>query len=103
MTQQEKIQKAKSFDTFSENNYSILKSKLACNCEPYEDIFTFNRWSLQGFKINKGEHALKIITYVKFDIKNEKTGEIIKTISKPKSTCVFCRCQVTKQENKIAV
>jgi hypothetical protein len=98
---QEKAQQAKTFDTFSAQNYSILKAKLACTCEPYQDIFTFNRWSLQGYKINKGEHALKIMTYVKYDIR-DKNDNIVKTISKPKTTNVFCRCQVTQQK-QIAV
>ena len=85
---------AKQFDRFSAFNYAVIKSNLTCDCEPYEDVFTFKRWNLQGYKIQKGAKSIKINTYIPFNIKDEKTGKIIKTITKPKTSCVFCRCQV---------
>ena len=84
---------ATKFDRFSAFNYSLIKSSLKCNCEPYQDVFTFKRWNLQGYKIQKGVKSIKINTYVPIDIKNDQ-GETIKTITKPKTSCVFCRCQV---------
>src|SRR5438034_428572 len=42
---------ARSFDGYSVANAIAVKTALAergCACEPYEDVFTFNRWRAQG-------------------------------------------------------
>jgi hypothetical protein len=100
MRKQFNNQNAKEFDRFSPANYMLIKSQLTCTCEPYEDIFTLNRWNAQGYKIIKGQKAIKINAYIPIDIKDDK-GNITKTITKPKTTCVFCRCQVEEYAKQI--
>ncbi|USK72654.1 ArdC-like ssDNA-binding domain-containing protein [Peribacillus asahii] len=80
------------FERFSETNYEILKTELECECEPYQDIFTFNRWKAQGFFVKKGEKAYRIPTIIVSEKENKK-GEMEKKSFK-KTSCVFCRCQV---------
>lgn len=85
---------ARSFDGFSLMNATILANAAAskgCNCQPYTDWFTFNRWLAQGLAVKKGEHGTKLSIFVVKDV--EKDG---KTDTKkiPWTTTVFCRCQV---------
>lgn len=87
---------AKKFEGFSEVNYEILKETLECDCEPYVDIFTFNRWKAQGYSVMKGQKATKITTIVKREYEDKKSGEK-ETKTFPKNTSVFCRCQVEKK------
>lgn len=90
---------AKKFDTFSELNYETVKGTLECDCEPYVDVFTFNRWKAQGYSVMKGEKAIKITTIVKKEVEDKDSGK--KEEKKfPKQSCVFCRCQVEKREKK---
>jgi hypothetical protein len=90
---------ATQFDHFSAYNYSVIKSNLQCNCEPYEDVFTLKRWNALGYKIIKGQKAIRINTYIPIQIKNDN-NEVIKTITKPHTSFVFCRCQVTEYIKK---
>lgn len=90
---------AKKFESFSEQNYEAVKAELDCECEPYVDVFTFNRWKAQGYSVIKGEKAIRIKTVVSKEIEDKKTGD--KELKKfPKQACVFCRCQVEKREKK---
>ena len=34
-----------------------------CQCEPYVDTLTFNRWKATGFSVQKGEKALRVATF----------------------------------------
>ena len=89
---------AKAFSRFSIVNASILATaavERGCQCQPYEDWFTFNRWIAQGFGVKKGEHGTRISTYV--ETVDEKTGE---ARSFPHTSVVFCRCQVTEIKEK---
>ncbi|MGR9527652.1 ArdC-like ssDNA-binding domain-containing protein (plasmid) [Priestia megaterium] len=87
---------AKKFEGFSEINYEILKETLECDCEPYVDIFTFNRWKAQGYSVMKGQKATKISTIIKKEVEDKKTKKK-ELKSFPKNTSVFCRCQVEKK------
>lgn len=72
----------------------------ACECNCYEDIFTFNRWLALGMAVRKGEKAMKIASYVPIastaepnsDEAQEEAGE--KPRLRPATVCLFCRCQV---------
>lgn len=66
-----------------------------CTCEPYRDWFTYRRWQAQGYQVQKGEHGVKLTTYR--PITETKHGkEVRKTI--PRTTSVFCRCQVQAKD-----
>jgi len=63
-----------------------------CQCEAYRDWFTYNRWRAQGFQVQKDEHGVKMSTWIEYE--TEETDGSVKTHSRPKTTTVFCRCQV---------
>jgi antirestriction protein ArdC len=87
---------ATSFDTFSLINATIVSMEKTCDCVPYQDVFTYNRWLAQGFQVKKGEHGIHIQTW-KSIIKKDDNGESKVTGRFPKSSVVFCRCQVEKK------
>lgn len=57
---------ARRFERISEASATqiMLQVTSECGCEPYSDVFTFNRWKAQGFHVRKGEKATKLATYV---------------------------------------
>jgi len=58
---------------------------------PRENIFTFNAWRAQGRIVKKGEHGVKINTFVPMSRENKKADGTIekKTFSRPRTTTVF--------------
>ena len=63
-----------------------------CSCQAYQDWFTYRRWQAQGMQVQKGEHGVKLTTWVTFE-REDSQGKV--TVHKrPKGTTVFCRCQV---------
>ena len=91
--------KVPTFDYWSIAHYKILLAtaeERGCNCKPYEDWFTFKTWSDLGYQVQKGEHGVKLTTW----IVTEKTqADGTKKISKrPKGYSVFCHCQVKSKE-----
>ena len=86
-----------------ERGYSLQNSIIlaqasesrGCTCEPYRDWFTYNRWSVQGFQVQKGEHGVKLSTFV--PVTKKVDGEDKVTGSRPWTTTVFCRCQVKEK------
>lgn len=59
-----------------------------CTCAAYRDWFTYRRWQALGFQVQKGEHGVKLTTWITYEDKDGKER------SRPKGTTVFCRCQV---------
>ena len=45
---------------------------------PRENVFTYQAWRALGRQVRKGEHGVKVITFIKRDKKTEdtKTGEV---------------------------
>jgi antirestriction protein ArdC len=61
--------------------------------KPRENIFTFNAWKALGRSVRKGEHGVKVVTFIdcagKTDI-DQSTGETKSTnYRKPHTTTVF--------------
>ena len=77
-----------------ENAATIVEACIekGCGCEPYEDVFTFNRWKAQGYYVKRGEHGIKIPVIVK--TKDSQKPDKDKTLFR--NLTVFCRCQVAK-------
>jgi len=58
---------ARSFDGYSVANAVAVRQALGergCSCEPYEDVFTFNRWRAQGRIVRRGQHGIALRVYV---------------------------------------
>ena len=84
---------ARVFETgYSEIN-ALIVEMAPCTCKAYEDIFTYNRWQALGFQVRKGEKATKIKTWKRIKKTDDKTGKD-KSFSIPRTSNVFCRCQV---------
>lgn len=74
----------------------------ACECQPYQDVFTYHGWKAQGYHVRKGESShIKVCVFQTSEIKDDN-GKVVKTKSWPKQSCLFCRCQVEKNEEKVS-
>lgn len=90
-------EEARHFEVFSAANAQAIKGQIPCDCEPYKDVFTFNRWKGQGYHVLKGEHGLRIDVYMSREVEDQATGGT-KTIKTRARAVVFCRCQVEREE-----
>ena len=61
--------------------------KEAQKYNPLENCFTFNGWRQRGYSVNKGEKAIKSITF----IKDEETENVY-----PRTVSLFAQPQVSK-------
>lgn len=77
----------------SVGNMVRVKTELACGCEPYVDVFTFNRWLAQGMVVQRGQKAIRLPVIKSRTTTDEKTGETHCRRWRATSA-VFCRCQV---------
>jgi hypothetical protein len=63
--------------------------------EPRVNVFTFWAWKAKGRKVRKGEHGVKILTFVPMQHSEEReanNGETVTTVhtrSRPRTTTVF--------------
>ena len=57
--------------------YAKIAQALSCNCIPYEEVMTYNRWKSKGYQVQRGEKAIRIEGIAP----------------------VFCRCQVLSSDN----
>ncbi|CAB4171388.1 Domain of unknown function DUF1738 [uncultured Caudovirales phage] len=55
---------------------------------PRENVFTFNAWKALGRSVRKGEHGVKVCTWVEMSKKND-AGEALPIGRKPRMTTVF--------------
>ena len=68
---------------------------------PRENVFTYQAWRALGRQVRRGEHGVKICTYIPIDTKEKdpETGEVkFKTSSRPRMTTVFHVSQTDKRE-----
>jgi hypothetical protein len=81
------------FETRSAQNEALVRATLECDCEPYEDVFTYKMWQEQGYQVRKGEKAaVRVPTYHETKEVDADGNEKIRTYRK--TACLFCRCQV---------
>ena len=91
---------AKSFNSYSATNAATLQGAAAargCQCEPYNDWYTYARWQAQGFQVRKGEHAARLPCFAPVTRKDPTTGETVIAGKRPWTAYVFCRHQVDPQ------
>jgi antirestriction protein ArdC len=55
--------------------------------EPRVNVFTFNAWKALGRTVSKGQHGIKVVTWVPMTKKVEDGTE--ESFRRPKSTTVF--------------
>ena len=69
--------------------------------QPRENIFTYQAWRALGRQVRKGEHGVKVVTFIQRDKKTEdkETGKInFETYSVPRSVSVFHISQTDSRE-----
>jgi antirestriction protein ArdC len=98
MKQKMTPQQAVQFEQTSETSAQILEAatrERGCNCQPYVDWFTFDRWIAQGKCVKKGEHGVRLMSFQKRIVDDKQKGDgSKKEITTPTRVYVFCRCQV---------
>lgn len=105
--QAEALSRARTGQTWS-NYPAIIRGFTArgipeSNILPRENIFTYAAWQALGRQVRKGEHGVKIITYIPCDrkVKDTKTGEVkIEIYSAPRTVSVF---HISQTDTKKAV
>jgi hypothetical protein len=83
----------------SEATYAMVKKqlldrygeKVANEYDPRFDCAPFSTWAAAGFRIKRGEHALKSVTYV--EIKNDE-GVVERKVRR--NCNLFHRCQLER-------
>ena len=68
---------------------------------PRENVFTYQAWKALGRQVRKGEHGIKVVTFIKRDkkVKDTETDEVkIKTYSMPRTVSVFHISQTDARE-----
>ena len=91
--QQEALSRARG--GLSASNYGAIFAGFAAkgigDIRPRENVFTFNAWKALGRQVNKGEHGVKVITWIEgTKEKPLADGEKVKrAVSFPRTTTVF--------------
>ena len=57
--------------------------------KPRENVLTFNAWKALGRSVKKGEHGVKVVTFISVRGKEEANGEESNGYRMPKTTTVF--------------
>jgi antirestriction protein ArdC len=68
---------------------------------PRENVFTYQAWRALGRQVRKGEHGVKVVTFIQRDKKTEdtETGEVkIQIYSVPRTVSVFHISQTDAKE-----
>lgn len=77
----------------SRRNYAAIVDGFAergITAIPRVDVFSYNAWRAQGRQVRKGQHGVKIVTFIKCTAKrpDPATGER-ETYSRPRTVAVF--------------
>jgi len=98
MTQQQRQADALSRATNGQtlSNYpAILSGFMAkgipeSEIRPRENVLTYHAWRALGRQVRKGEHGVKVVTYIERTVKEQENGEEIeRTFRRPWFTTVF--------------
>ena len=92
-------------DSFSIHNSKLVLEEVqklfpewAPQAEPYVNILTMKAWNQRGYRVKKGEKAIRVFTKVSVTEKDAKTGEEKIVGSRPARACVFALPQVEKRQ-----
>ena len=56
---------------------------------PRENVFTYHAWRALGRQVRRGEHGVKVMTYVPMTKKDDATGEKKEIGRQPRTATVF--------------
>ena len=78
-TEQQREALSRAQGGFSFSNYPIIiagfveKGIPAADIRPRENVFTYNAWLALGRQVRKGEHGIKVLTFITCQPKNKAT------------------------------
>ena len=90
--------------------YSIGNSKLvfdavrqrfpqwADQCEPYVNVLTLRGWNQRGYRVKKGEKAIRVAALIPVWKEDKKTGEKVQVGNRGGRAYVFALPQVEKRQ-----
>jgi hypothetical protein len=93
----------------SESNYAAVIAGFAErgipdeDIHPKENVFTFNAWKAKGRRVKKGEHAIKILTWVPVNSKKSDGDEVKITKLRPSRCALFHISQTQAIDTPITV
>jgi hypothetical protein len=93
----------------SESNYAAVIAGFAErgipdeDIHPKENVFTFNAWKAKGRRVKKGEHAIKILTWVPVNSKKSDGDEVKITKLRPSRCALFHISQTQAIDTPVAV
>jgi len=95
VTQNDALDRAQSGSSFS--NYAAIFAGFAekgvqeNDIQPRVNVFTFNAWKALGRQVRKGEHGVKVCTYVPMDktVRGADGSEKVESFRRPRMTTVF--------------
>ena len=67
-------------------------------CEPYVNVLTLRAWNQRGYRVKKGEKAIRVFTKAPVTETDPKTGEKKVVGARPATAFVFALPQVEKRE-----
>ena len=70
----------------------------ADKCEPYVNVLTLRAWNQRGYRVRKGEKAIRISTMVPVWKDDTEIGEKVQVGTRPGKAFVFALPQVDKKE-----
>ena len=81
----------------------MAKGIAETDIKPRDNVFTFNAWKALGRSVKKGEHGVKVVTFIECDTKERDpaTGaETRRTYRKPHTTTVFHISQTEAESDR---
>jgi len=57
--------------------------------KPRVNVLTYKAWLAVGRQVRRGEHGVKVVTWIAMTKKDKKTGETLETFKRPRRATVF--------------
>ena len=96
--QEESLRRAKNSNSMS--NYEAIYAGFEAKgiaedaIDPRENVFTYNAWRALGRTVKRGEHGVKITTWIPMELKDKRGNSEKKLV--PRNTTVFHISQTEK-------
>jgi len=92
-------------DSFSiQNAKKVLEAvqqrfpEWADHCEPYVNVLTLRAWNQRGYRVRKGEKAIRVAALIPVWKDDEKTGDKVQVGSRGGTAHVFALPQVEQRQ-----
>jgi hypothetical protein len=69
----------------------------ADRCEPYVNVLTLRAWNQRGYRVRKGEKAIRVATMIPVWKEDKDTGEKVQVGTRAAKAHVFALPQVDKR------